>query len=344
MLQRNLKTRTLSLCILWLLCFSVNAQPKISSFSPSSGPVGTSVTISGSGFSTIPANNIIYFAAIKAVPITASAGSLTVAVPAGANYDLITVTVNGFTAFSTRPFTVTFNGGGNISPVTFTDFTQFTADLHPNGLAMTDFDGDGKTDLATPNNFSITGQPASLSVLRNTSSGGTISFAPHQDIANGVGTYAIASGDLDGDGKKDLVVNSILDHTISVLRNTSVSGTISFAAKQDFPATGSVYGIVVNDIDGDGRPDLTVVNGLESGFSVYRNTSTGPGNISFATKIDITSGVFPRALAVGDIDGDGKPDVLVSNNMSANFSVLPVQSPSHLRRIITAEPVCRWMV
>ncbi|MBO9202072.1 MULTISPECIES: FG-GAP repeat domain-containing protein [Niastella] len=72
--------------------------------------------------------------------------------------------------------------------------------MHPNGIAIADFDNDGKPDVATANNYSISGEPASVSLLRNTGSGGLLSFAPHQEIRTGILTYAIAAGDLDGDG------------------------------------------------------------------------------------------------------------------------------------------------
>lgn len=307
---------------------SAEAQPKISSFSPTSGNVGTVVVINGTGFSTTPANNTVYFGAVKATANASSATAISVNVPPGANYDKITVTVNGLTAYSAFPFNVTFNGGGAITNGTFFDFSENTTDLHPNGLAVVDFDGDGKPDVITPNNYSTSGQPASISILRNTSSGGAISFAPKVDINNGVATYAIASGDLDGDGKKDVVVNSIADQNISVFRNTSVSGTISFAAKVDLTATGSVYGIQINDMDGDGKPDIVIVSGLANNFSVYRNTSSGPGNISFAAKQDFPAGTFPRNILVADFDGDGSPDVAVSNNLSYNFVILRNTSTS----------------
>ena len=55
--------------------------PTISSFSPTSGTIGTTVTITGTSFSTTPANNIVFFGAVKASVTAATATSLTVVVP-----------------------------------------------------------------------------------------------------------------------------------------------------------------------------------------------------------------------------------------------------------------------
>lgn len=296
------------------------AQPSITSFSPASGPIGTNVTITGSNFSTTPANNIVFFGAVRANVTAAAATLLTVTVPAGATYQPITVTVNGLTAFSSRIFNTTFTGGGQINSNSFSARTDFTTDLHPNAVVVADLDGDGKPDIASPNNYSTTGQPASVSVLRNTSTAAGINFAPVLNFNNGVATYALASGDIDGDGKLDLVASSNADLNISVFRNTSFSGSISFAPKIDFPAVGGVHGINISDIDGDGKQDIAVVNSVNGVMSVYRNTGI-PGSISFAPKLDFLTSIGPESIASSDFDGDGKTDLAVTNNLVNTFSI-----------------------
>ena len=312
--------------LIGIFIFSLNyfcdAQPLISSFSPTSGGVGTSVSITGSNFSSIPANNLVFFGAVKANVSSAASNKLTVTVPFGATYQQLTVTVNGLTAYSQKPFIVTFPISSDISSNSFAQSIDSTTDLHPNDLVMADFDGDGKPDLATANNYSTAGSLASVSVLRNTSSGGAISFATHQDIFTGVQTFALAAGDLDGDGKPDMISCSIVDKTISVFRNTSTTGVISFAAKTDYAVGENPYDIAIGDLDGDGRPDIVVTNYLSNSISIFRNTST-VGNISFATKVDISTGsdLGPWGIAVQDLDGDGKPDLAVTNNLSNTVSI-----------------------
>jgi hypothetical protein len=312
-----------TLLVMLLVIFSslsASAQPVVSSFSPMSGPIGTTVTIGGSNFSTTPSNNIVYFGAVRANVITASATSLVVAVPAGATYQPITVTVNGLTAYSFKPFIVTYSGGGSFNSTTFGPKNDFTTDLHPNGVVVADIDGDGKPDVATPNNYSIAGQPASISILRNTSAAGAISFATMQNINNGAVTYTLASGDIDGDGRPDLISCSLSDINISVFRNTSVPGAISFAPKVDYATTNGVFGIAVGDIDGDGRPDIAVTNHLGNTISVFRNTST-PGVISFGAKVDFMTMLTPLDIVIADLDGDSKQDIAVTEQFSYSYSL-----------------------
>jgi len=88
----------------------------ISSFTPTSGAIGTAVTITGTNFNTTAANNIVWFGATKATVTAATATSLSVTVPTGANYQPITVTnvTTGLTAYSAAPFNITFGSTGVI--------------------------------------------------------------------------------------------------------------------------------------------------------------------------------------------------------------------------------------
>ena len=225
------------------------AQPIITSFVPASGSAGSSVTITGNNFNAIAANNIVFFGAVKAGITAASATSLTVTVPFGATYQPITVTTNGLTGYSSKPFIQTFAGGITIGQGSFEPRFDSATDIRPTGIAIADFDGDGKPDIVTANNYS-TSNAASVSILRNTSSAGAISFAPKLDLPTAAYSYAVACADINGDGKPDLVYSNIVANTISVLKNISTAGNISFAAAVDYPAASGVHSISINDIDG----------------------------------------------------------------------------------------------
>jgi gliding motility-associated-like protein len=314
------------ICIITVLSVTrLFAQvPTISNFSPTSGPIGTSVTITGTNFDATAANNIVFFGATRATVTAATITSLTVTVPAGAAYQPISV-LNVSTAkigYSVAPFATTFAPTKySIATTDFSGNVDFTAGTIPVYVAIGDLDGDGKPDLAVINKNDNT-----VSVWRNTSTTGTITFSSKVDFATGTTPTSVAIGDLDGDGKRDLTITNSGSNTVSVLRNTATSGTItagSFAAKVDFATGSSPTNVAIGDLDGDGKRDLAVTNSGSNTVSVLRNTATS-GTIttgSFAGKVDFTTGTTPNSVAIGDLDGDSKPDLAITNSGSASVSI-----------------------
>jgi gliding motility-associated-like protein len=296
------------------------AIPTITSFAPSSGPIGTTVVITGTNFDSNPANNTVYFGATKANVTAATTTQLTVIVPIGATYEPISVLVNSLIAYSNKPFVVSFPDGGVINSCSFNPKVDFTTGLGPFLIGVGDFDGDGKADFAVTNYSSNT-----VSVYRNTSSGaGNISFATKVDFTTGNRPVSIVVADIDADGKLDLVVgNSGLGTTVSVFRNTSTgAGNINFAARVNFTTGPNPNFVSVGDLDKDGKPDLAVVNFSNSSVSIFLNTSSGSGNVNFSPKVDFATGQQPNAVSIGDFDGDDKPDLVVVNLGDHDISIL----------------------
>lgn len=304
--------------------------PTISDFAPKSGKVGTAVTITGSNFNTIAANNIVYFGATKAVVTSATTTSLFVLVPVGASYEPLTVlnTTTHLMALSAKSFNVTFSCG-EISP---TSLLPYDAIIACGAFAATfgDLDGDGKVDMVFVLDVGL-GQWI-MSIYRNNSTDGSIiksSFSDKVDFTiagnKAYGPYKLALGDIDGDGKLDIVVVNTLGY-VSVFRNASTMGSIttnSFASNVDFLTGSQSTDVSLADIDKDGKIDIAVSNSFNSTVSILRNTST-IGTIttsSFASKVDFAIGNNPTRLVLGDMDGDGRVDMVVTNNSNDSVSV-----------------------
>lgn len=158
-----------------------------------------------------------------------------------------------------------------------------------------------------------------------TANAASASFAAGQDFATGANPRAIASGDLNGDGKPDLVVPNINSENVSVLLNTTVPGAVtsSYSLKQDFAVGVSPVSVVLADLNGDGKLDLIVVNANANSLSVLLNT-TAPGAVtaSFADKQDVATSEGPIYVTAGDLNSDGKPDLVVVNVLVNTVSVL----------------------
>jgi hypothetical protein len=296
------------------LCLAAAARlsaqaPVVSSFSPATGAPGTAVTISGSNFSATASANAVYFGAVRATVTAASASSLTVTVPVGATYQQITVATGNLLGASATPFSTAYAGGGlSLSSSSF----AAAQGLSGGGFVTEgDLDGDGRIDLVYTN---FSGNL--ITVARNTGAGGALSVSTN--IFGGmVNPISVKAADLTGDGLLDLIVVTYTGNGFYVLRNTSTSGTITFAAAQAFSTGAGARKVATADFDGDGRIDVVVSNQDANTVSVLRNTSVA-NVISFASKVDLVTVAAPEGVAAGDLDGDGKAEIAAAGYTGAS--------------------------
>jgi hypothetical protein len=198
----------------------------------------------------------------------------------------------------------------------------FAVGLNPRSISISDFNGDGLPDIVIANYGGN-----SVSVLLNTTVPGALSvgFAALQTFAVGSNPASVASVDLNGDGRPDLIVANNGSNNVSVLLNTTAPGAAvpSFAAQQTFATGTSPMNLIATDLNGDGKPDIVVANSGASSVSVLLNTTgSGASTPAFTAQTSFVTGSNPVAVSAADLNGDGKSDLIVVNNSSNTVSVL----------------------
>jgi hypothetical protein len=207
------------------------------------------------------------------------------------------------------------------------DFTDGTA---PIAIAIADVNGDHSPDLLVL--LGRVGLGEQLAVLLNTTATGatTPTFAPDVDfsIPTEFGPFGLATGDFNGDGKPDVAV-AAGDPGTYVFLNTTTTGatTPSFAPMFTF-ASHSTSGISTGDLNGDSKPDIVVMQtGPEDGptelTALIDTTAMAATTPSFATS-DLPAGGSDLGLSsveLGDINGDGKLDIVTGNQDSLSVSL-----------------------
>lgn len=205
-----------------------STTPRISSFQPLSGPVGTHVLIKGRHFDPIAAKDKVYFSGIQAVISSATDSTLSVVVPAGASYSPITVTADSLSCVSTLSFTVTFPGG----EAAFSDHSfNWRADSlygnNPRSILLPDWDGDGRADLFVTNQGG-----GGSAFFHNTSTGNLIQLSSQEGgtVTSGIQPFGAATADFDGDGRMDIAFTDFnLNSVVYLLKNQSTSGHMAWA-------------------------------------------------------------------------------------------------------------------
>jgi hypothetical protein len=97
---------------------------------------------------------------------------------------------------------------------------------------------------------------------------------------------------------------------------------LSFANQAYLATDGTPYEVAIGDLDGDGHPDIAAANSSVGLVSVFKNSTTGPSALSFGQKTDYATSFDTHAIAIGDVDGDGKPDLVTGDFVTGFVSLL----------------------
>ena len=226
--------------------------------------------------------------------------------PAG-TYTITVRAFNGLDPIAMTTFTLTVTSQATCTPINFGGAVNFGEGTNPRSVAVGDFNGDGKQDLALANYGSD-----NVSILLGD---GTGNFGATTNFATGIKPNSVAVGDFNGDGKQDLVTANDNSESVSILLG---DGGGHFALPITLSASGFSSSVAVGDFNGDGKQDLAVANYSSNTVSILLGNGTG----HFGTAVNFVSGITPRSVAVGDFNGDGRQDLVTANVDSRNVSIL----------------------
>jgi hypothetical protein len=180
----------------------------------------------------------------------------------------------------------------------------------PVGIAMVDFKGDGKLDLAVASFDFFDGGGGNVQVFLGAGDG---TFTAGAVYDTGGDAWSVAAGDF-GNGKVDLAVTNG-DGAVAVLMGV---GDGTFQSPVYYAAGAYPVDVAAADLDNRGILDLVTANEGADDVSVLR----GNGDGTFQSPESIKAGANPFYVLVTDLNNDGAPDLVTANSGSASISVL----------------------
>jgi uncharacterized protein (TIGR03437 family) len=184
----------------------------------------------------------------------------------------------------------------------------------PAGLAVGDFDGDTKLDLAV----AIAFNPGRVFVLSGNGAG---NFAVTGMLNAGVDTAAVAVADFNGDSRADIAaVNkgdtvAALPGTVSVFLNNGSGG---FGTATTLTPGMTPVALAVGEFTGDTNADIAVVNSGSNNVSLFANTGSG----AFGAATNFAVGTNPNGIVAGFFNNDTRLDLAIANTGNDNVSIL----------------------
>ncbi len=193
----------------------------------------------------------------------------------------------------------------------FTHGSDLSTGDGPATAAAADLDGDGDVDLAVADSGSY-----DLAVFLNA---GDATFGPAIFLSTGGPTWGVVAVDFDGDGDQDLAASTGDSGTVVIFLNNG-DGTFPASPSQVLDAGSGAFNISICDPNGDFHPDLTVSSGGPSSVKTFINDGGGGFPPTPSGSYDTEGSSW--GLFSADLDGDGKPDLAVSNKQEGSLTIL----------------------
>lgn len=211
---------------------------------------------------------------------------------------------------------------------TFQDAVNYASGASARDLQVADLNGDGALDLVTANN---SGTGNDLSILLGNNDG---TFGSASSIDTGDAPDTVALGDLNGDGRIDiLVADLLLDSGKVYLGN----GDGTFGSTTTVPLGDGALDLVLVDIDDDDDLDILSANLNGDNVSIH----LGNGNGTFAVGQNFSAGDGPHSVEVADFDGDGNLD-FVAVTRHSNEAVIRLGNGNGTFQASQAFDVSNW--
>jgi hypothetical protein len=212
--------------------------------------------------------------------------------------------------------------------VAFAPDGTLTTGTNPFSIAVSDLNGDNKPDLVVANR----GEDTVTVYLNTTGPAGPISFDAGVSTNTGDEPASIAIDDLDEDGDRDIAIanagSGTDSGTVSILRNSGAGVFPNPSVLTLVTGLTQLDSVAAADINLDGRVDLAVTRNAGGQMRTFRNTTTLPGTPTFAATpgSPLTVPAGPTMVLLALIDGDARPDIVVSSFDADAVGVLRTQS------------------
>lgn len=213
--------------------------------------------------------------------------------------DIVTI---GNETWGTHVSVLTNNGLGSFETAMPTIYGS-NSDI--NAVATGDFNADGFIDIVATQYNSTWRDRVSAIVYQNNGDG---TFSAPTEFALGGEPYEVVTADVNGDGVTDIITANYINNSVSVLKG-KVDGTF-YAVTKASVGTGLVS-LATGDVNNDGKLDIVTAN--YDGKSVSVLTGNGTGLFGVAPTLSLGVDVNPNAIALGDMNKDGKLDIVTAN-------------------------------